>query len=392
MKMMKWYTRPAVVALAVVTASISIQAADVQLIEEIVAKVNGDIITRGEIDRNRRTIEAELRATQKDLTGPRLQQELRNREKDILRERIDQLLLVQKGKELSVNVDQEFSKYQAELQRRFNQPDPEKFQAFVREQTGMPYEDFRNDWKNNAITQRVVREQVSKTVNIPREELRKYYDEHKTDFQRQERVFLRQILIATEGKDEGGVAAAEKKAKDLVARAKKGERFPELARDNSDAPTAQQGGDMGPWEKGKLREDIEAMVWDKPRNFVSDPIKVPEGFLILRVDEHQKEGQAELEEVESEIMEKFYSQRFQPALRDYLSKLRADAFLEIKSGWTDTGAAPDKNTTWSDPAQLKPDTISKEEVAAQSARRRLLFAFPIPGTSVLKNKPSSSKR
>lgn len=384
MKMMKWVLHLAVVA------GLS-HAADIQLIEEIIAKVNGDVITKGEIERSRRTVETELRA-QKDLTGPRLQQEIRNREKDILRERIDQLLLVQKGKELNVNVDQDFSKYQAELQRRFNQSDPEKFQAFVREQTGMPYEEFRSDWKNNAITQRVVREQVGRTVTVPREELKKYYDEHKTDFQRQERVFLRQILVATEGKDEAGQAAAEKKAKDLVARAKKGERFPELARDNSDAPTAQQGGDMGPWEKGKLREDVEKLVWDKPRNFVSDPIKVPEGFLILRVDEHQKEGQAELEEVEGEITEKFYAQRFQPALREYLTKLRTDAFLEIKTGWVDTGASTGKITTWSDPAQLKPETISKDEVASQTRRRRLLFAVPIPGTAIVKNTPSSSKR
>ena len=392
MKMMKLVIRHVVAAaLCGIALPISGLSADIQLIEEIVVKVNGDIITRGEIERTRRTMEAELRSN-KELTGPRLQQQIREREKDVLRERIDQLLLVQKGKELNVNVDQEWSKYQAELQRRFNQSDPEKFQAFVREQTGTPFEDFRSDWKNNAVTQRVVREQVSRTVNVPREELKKYYEEHKTEFQRQERVFLRQILVATEGKDEAGLAAAEKKAKDLVARAKKGERFPELARDNSDAPTAQQGGDMGPWEKGKLREDIEKLVWDKARNFVSDPLKVPEGFLILRVDEHQKEGQAELEEVESEIMEKFYGQRFQPALRDYLTKLRSDAFLEIKNGWTDTGAAPGKITAWTDPAQLKPETISKEEVAAQTRRRRLLWALPIPGTAVAKNKPSSSKR
>ncbi|MBS1835794.1 MAG: peptidylprolyl isomerase [Acidobacteria bacterium] len=386
---MKWFLRLAVTTLG---SAAALLAADVQLIEEIIAKVNGDIITRGELAKQRRQIEAELRATG-NVPAARIQQALQEREKDILRERIDQLLLVQKGKELNINVDQDFSKYQAELQRRFNQSDPEKFQAFVREQTGMPYEDFRNDWKNGQITQRVVREQVSRSVNIPREELRKYYDEHKTEFVRQERVFLRQILVSTDGKDDAGIAAAEKKAKDLVARARKGERFPELARDNSDAPTAQQGGDMGPWEKGKLREDIEKLVWEKPRNYVTDPIRVPEGFLILRVDEHQKEGQAELEEVEGEITEKFYSQRFQPALRDYLTKLRQEAFLEIKSGWVDTGAAPGKNTAWSDPAQLKPETITKEEVAAQTRRRRLLWAIPIPGTSVTsKPKSSSSKR
>lgn len=383
--------RPGVaLSLAAVLVAPAGFSADVQVLEEIIAKVNGDIITRGEIDRTRRAIEAELRQGQ-NLTGQRLRQALTQREKDVLRERIDQLLLVQKGKELNVNVDQEFSKYTAQIMRDLKIADQEKLQAMVREQTGQSFEDFKNEWKNAQITQRVIREQVSRNVSVPKEEIRKYYDEHKTEFQRQERVFLRQILVSTQGKDAAGVAAADKKAKDLVARARKGERFPELARDNSDAPTAQQGGDMGTWQKGQLRKDIEDAIWDKQRNYVTDPIKVDEGFLILRVDEHQKEGQAEFEEVESEIMEKLFAPRFQPAIREYLTKLRQDAFLEIKSGWIDTGAAPGKNTTWTDPAQLKPETVTKEEVAQQKRRKRLLWAVPIPGTTG-KPKTSSSRK
>ena len=61
----------------------------------------------------------------------------------------------------------------------------------------------------------------------------KYYDEHKSEFQREERVFLREILIAATEKD---TAAAEKKAKDISARGKKGEKFDELAQTNSDSP------------------------------------------------------------------------------------------------------------------------------------------------------------
>lgn len=367
--------------------------ADIALIEEIVAKVNGDIVTRGELSRSRRQMEAAIQGEVRsnNMTATVARQTLTEREKDILRDRIDTLLLTQKGKELNVNVDQDWSKYQADLMRRMKISDPEKFQQLVKDETGMVFEDFRSDWKNEQIKQRVVREQVGRTVNIPREEIRKYYEDHKTEFVRQERVFLRQILVSTDGKDEAGIAAAEKKAKDLVARARKGERFPELARDNSDAPTAQQGGDMGPWEKAKLREDIEKMVWDKPRNFVTDPIRVTEGFLILKVDEHQQAGQAAIEDVENEIMEKFYGERFMPAVREYLTKLRSEAFLEIKSGFVDTGAAPGKDTSWSDPAQLRPETITKEEVANQTRRRRLLWMVPIPGTKTTKSKPSSSR-
>ena len=207
--------------------------------------------------------------------------------------------------------------------------------------------------------------------------------------QRDERVFLREILVSTEGKDAAGVAAAEKKAKDLVARARKGERFPEMARDNSDAVTAQNYGDLGGFKKGELAANVETAVWDKPKGYVTDPMKLPNGFLILKVDDHQKAGQAELADVENEIMEKLYTPRMGPAVREYLTKLRQDAFLEIKSGYVDSGAAPGKNTAWQDPAQLKPETVSKAEVANKTRRKRLLWAVPVPGT---KAKDTSSSK
>lgn len=386
MRTMKWFSCLAVAGLLIS----SVHAADISVIEEIVAKVNGDIITRGEIERTRRQLESEMRS-QQNLTGVRLQTALQERDKDILRERIDQLLLVQKGKELSVNVESELSRYMADLQRKFNIADPDKFQAFVREQTGLPYEDFKAEQKNSMVTQRVIRDQVGRTINVPSEERKKYYEDHKADFMRQERVFLRQIQVSTEGKNADGIAAAEKKAKDLAARAKKGEKFPEMARDNSDATTAQQGGDMGTWQKGQLRKEVEDLIWDKPRGFVTDALKVAEGFLILKVDEHQKEGLATYEEVESEIMDKFYGQQFQPKIRDFLTKLRQDAFLEIKAGWVDSGSAPGKDTVWQDPAQLKPETVTAKEVAQQTRHKKLLKLIPVPGTTAARSGTSSSK-
>jgi parvulin-like peptidyl-prolyl isomerase len=375
-------------ALCVFGASL-LGAADATLVEEIIAKVNGDIVTRGDLERQQKQIEADAR--QQGLAGARLQEAISGRSKNVLRDRIDQLLLVQKGKELNINVDAEVSKFVARLQAESKIADPEKFQAYVREQTGMPFEDYRNEMKNNMLTERVVREEVARRVNIKPDELKKYYEEHKTEFVRDERVFLAEILISTEGKDAAATAAAEKKAKDVSARATKGEKFAELAQNNSDAQTARNGGEIGGWEKGKLRPDIEAAVWNQPRGFVTQPMKVDNGFLILKVQDHQKAGQATFEEVQNEIMDKLFSPRMEPAVREYLTKLREDAFLEIKPGFVDSGAAPGKNTAWTDPAQLKPETITKEEVASKPHKKKLLWVVPIPGTKSGGKSQSSSR-
>ncbi len=376
------------VLVCLLLATIVSWSADPTLVEEIVAKVNGDIITRGDLEKSRQELLAALQ--QRGATGPALQKAYTDASKDVLRDKIDQLLLVQKGKDLSINVDPEVSKYMANLQSEAKIADPEKFQEFVHQQTGVPFEDWKLEMKNSMLTQRVIRQEVGGKMNIKRDEVQKYYNEHKTEFVREERVFLRDILVSTEGKDAAGVAAAEKKAKDLVARARKGERFPELARDNSDAVTAKSFGELGGFKKGDLNSIIEGLVWTQPKGYVTDPVRVDNGFEIYKVEEHQKQGQADLADVENEIMEKLYTPRMQPAVRDFLTKLRTTAFLEIKADYIDSGAAPGKSTAWADPATLKPETVTKAEVADKQRRKKLLWAVPIPGTTA-KDKSSSSK-
>jgi hypothetical protein len=191
---------------------------------------------------------------------------------------------------------------------------------------------------------------------------------------------LREILLSTENKKPAEIAPIEKKAQDAVARARKNEKFSNLVREFSDAASRSDEGDLGWMKKGQLAQPIEDAVFALKRGQVTDPIKLPNGFLILRVEDIHQAGQAPLEQVENEIMEKLYMPRFQPAMREYLTKLRMDAFLEIKDGFIDAGAAPGKNTAWTDPAQLKPETVSKEEVASRRRMKRALWVVPIPGT------------
>lgn len=348
------------------------------VVEQIVAKVNGEIITRSELERMKKNMADDMK--QRGASAAEITTALQEREKDFLREKIDTMLLVQKGRDLSINLDTEVTKYILDLQRRSKITDTDKFQAYIRENTGMPYEDYRLEIKNSMLTRRVIGQEVSSKIVIPKAEVRKYYDEHKNEFQREERVFMREIFLNVEGKAEAEKAAVEKKAKDLVARARKGEKFNELARDNSDSESAKNEGELPPSKKGELRKEIEDKVWAAKRNEVLDPIAFPNGWLILKVEEHHEAGLAQFEEVEGEVMNKLFEPRMQPAVRDYLTRLRSEAFLEIREGYVDTAAAAGKSTKWSDPAQLKPETVTRAEVASQKRRKRLLFV-PVPGTS-----------
>jgi len=355
-------------------------AADVRIVEEIAAKVNGDIITRGELDQQRRDMERNLRG--EGLTGQKLADALKEYSSNALSEQIDQLLLVQKAKDLNINVDPEITRELADIQVRAKIADPDKFRAYLQEQTGMSYEEYKDRLKRQMLAQRVIGQEVGYRINIPEADLRKYYDEHKADYVRKEQVFLSQILISTEGKTPEQVAAAEAKAKDIVARGNKGEKYSELVRQYSDDPeTARSGGSLPPYERGIMPKNMEDAAFKEKKGTVIGPFKTAQGFVILRIDERFESGQASFEEVKGQIQEELARPIMTPKIREFLTRLRTEAFLEIKDGYIDSGAAPGKDTRWHDVAQLKPQTTTKEEVAARVHRHKKLLFIPIPGTT-----------
>src|SRR5947208_15991553 len=126
-------------SLAATLALGSTFAADIRVVEEIICKVNGDIITKGEMEKQHQNLEAALR--QEGLSGLRLQEGVRDKEKDLLRDQIDQLLLVSKAKDLNVTVDADVTRRIAEIQAQSKIADPDKFHEWVREQSGMTFED-----------------------------------------------------------------------------------------------------------------------------------------------------------------------------------------------------------------------------------------------------------
>ncbi len=186
-----------------------------------------------------------------------------------------------------------------------------------------------------------------------------------------EQVHLSEILIPTpDNATDAQVAAAQQKADEVEAKLKGGANFADTAKQNSGGPTAPAGGDLGDFKRGALGDVLEKATFSLPTGGYTQPIRTRQGFVILRVDNHQQAGVPPLETVERQVQEAMYFQQLQPALRAYLTKAREDAYIDIKPGFVDTGATRQQTkpefTAYSAPA-LKKKTVKKQRGEQEKA-------------------------
>ncbi len=317
------------------------------VIEEIIVRVNNEIVTRTEYIHSKDQLKSEIRQ-QEPKDADKL---YADRERDVLRDLIDQQLLLEKGKELDINVDTDLIKRLDEMRKQMGLESMEDLEKAAQSQ-GTTLEDFKLNMKNGMITQKVIGSEIGRHLSIGKDDIQKYYEEHKDQFAQTEQVRLNELLVSTQkmgadGKtpvdaDEAGVQAAEAKAKDLLEQIHKGANFEDVAKKSSDGPTAAQGGDIGYFQRGQLSKDLEDKTFAMKSGDVSDVVRTKQGFVLLKVTEHTPAGLATLKEAEPKIQDALYYQKLQPALRTYLTKLREDAYIEIKPGYVDSGASPNQ--------------------------------------------------
>ncbi len=306
-----------------------------KVIEEIVARVNNEVITRSELDHSKVTAEEDAKADcQNRCTPEQLKQLTDDRQKNALRDLIDQSLLVQRAKDMSISVEPDVIKQLDQIRIENKLDSLEALEKAVESQ-GLNWEDFKNNIRNGLLTKKVIGSEVGSHINVPKEEIQKYYDEHKAEFVRPEQVALRSIEINTAGKDATEIAELKKKADTALKRIQDGEDFGEIAKRYSDGATAKQGGYLGQYKRGELSKGLEDTVFKMKRNDLTEVMETKQGFLIMQVLEHYDEGEQSLAKVENEINEKLYSQRMEPALREYLKTLREQSYVVIKPGYQD---------------------------------------------------------
>jgi len=310
------------------------------VIEEVVARINSDIVTRSELQRSKDEVRQELRQQYADKADAMFAQ----REKDVLRDLVDQQLLLQKAKDKGLTADTELIKRLDEMRKQMNLSSMDELEKAAKEQ-GVSFEDFKQNLRNQLLTQMVIREEVQPKIQVTKEDSKKYYAEHQRDFEHPERVRLSEILVSTEKLepgDQAGVAAAQQKAQQLLEQVRGGAAFDEVAKQSSGGPTAAQGGDLGYFKRGTLARELEDKTFAMKPGEITDVVRTKQGFLVLKVTDHEQAGVPPLKEVEPEIGDQLYLQKLQPALRNYLTKLREEAYIDIRPGYVDTGASPNQ--------------------------------------------------
>jgi len=307
-----------------------------EVVEEIITQVNDRIIVLSEYQRSLETMRQELA---QQYQGAELETQIRERSKDVLRELIDQQLLAQKAAELGITVETQVIRRLDEIRQQMNLPSMEALEQAATQQ-GINYEDFKQNIRDNFLTQQVINREVGGRVQVAPADISAYYEQHKQEFERKDGYRIQLMLVSTENKPEEELPALRTKAEEALTKARAGEDFAALARQYSDDATAQSGGDAGFFERGSMAPEIERAVEPLSRNQVSDLVQTRYGHMIVKLVERTAAGIPPLAEVESRIQERLYLEKMQPALRTYLTQLRQESFISIKPGYTDTGKAP----------------------------------------------------
>jgi len=304
-------------------------------VEEIIARVNNEIITLSEYEKARQSAEEDAKQEcQGHCTPEQLQTDIEDRRKNTLRGLIDQSLLVQRGKDMGMNVEADVIKQLDQIRIQNKLESMEALEKAVTSE-GLNWEDFKNGIRNHILTQKVISSEVGSHISIGEDEVKKYYEAHKSEYVRPEEVALREIEVNTQGKSPDELPALKKKAETALKRVQDGEDFGEIAKRYSDSSTKDQGGLLGVYKRGELAKELEDKVFNMKRNELTGVLETKQGYLILQVLEHYEEGQQPLDKVRNEISDKLYTARLEPAMRDYLKTLREQSYVIIKPGYQD---------------------------------------------------------
>src|SRR5579859_6699296 len=288
------------------------------VVEEIIARVNNQIITRSELARSKDQLKEEVK-TQDPNNADKA---FTDREKDVLRDLIDQQLLLDKGKDLNITGDTDLIKQLDQMRKEMKLDSMEALEKEAEKQ-GVSWEDFQQNMKNQILTQKVIGEEVGGHLSMTKEEEEKFYNEHKNEMQHPEFIRLSEILItpkpvtpsitavpdsatagpgpnvpaqapvdeaAKQADDAAALSAAKAKAEDLLKQLKAGASFDDVAKKYSDGPSAADGGVLGTFERGKLAKELEDKTFSMKSGEITDVIRVKQGYTILRVDDHQMAG------------------------------------------------------------------------------------------------------
>jgi peptidyl-prolyl cis-trans isomerase SurA len=310
-----------------------------EILEQVLVKVNGDIITKTQLEQRQVAVLRQRLNNQVDAEAMKNDEQLKKMLAEITPEllvnAVDELLLVQRGRELGLHLgDDQFKQVVANIRKEQGLEDDAKFQAALK-QENMTMEDLRNQLERQMLIEQVQRQEVGSKLTITEEEARQYYANHPDEFTDPSSVTLREIFVAGPA-DAKGVNVAEdeqaqKKAADARERILKGEDFGKVAGEVSDSPSKSNGGLIGPFSRSDMSPQLQQMVDKMKPGEITPVIRTPKGYQVFKLESMTARQLQPFDKVRDLIADKVAAQRTRVEMRKFLARLRDQAIFEWKN-------------------------------------------------------------
>jgi peptidyl-prolyl cis-trans isomerase SurA len=314
-----------------------------QIIERVLVKVNGDILTQTELEeRQTAAIRARMGTDFKPemlTNNAELKKAVDEVTPQLLVDAIDELLLLQMGKEKGYHLsDEQFQAWLDNLRKEQNLGDEQKFQAALK-QEGMTIDDLRKNVERQFLVGQVQRDEVGSKLTITEEEARQYYLTHKQQFAEPATVTLREILIEVPTSTQGGQAGvnvakqdeAEAQAAALRTRLLAGEDFAKLAAEVSASPSKANGGLIGPINVAEVSASLQQVISKMKPGDITEPLRTNKGVQILKLETLKPASIPPFESVRDLVADRVHDARQQTEVRKFMARVRGQALIEWKN-------------------------------------------------------------
>ena len=321
---------------AALLVAVALVPARADILEQVLVKVNGDIVTKTEFEERQVQMlrqRPEFAGAAPD--GEQLKKAIAEITPELILGAVDELLLVQRGRELGYALgDEQFNSILESIKKENRIETDEQFQAALK-QEGLTLAELRRSLERQMLVSRVQQAEVMGKIAVTEDEARSYYDRHRDEFTTPSTVTLREILIEVPTSERGINAAqdeeAQEKAEEIRKRLLGGEPFPRLAADLSDAPSKANGGLIGPINSTEiapaLLERLRAM---KPGD-ITEPIRTARGYQILKLESRTEEKVRSFDEARDDISDSVANEKRRDEMQRYIERLRAQAIIDWKN-------------------------------------------------------------
>jgi peptidyl-prolyl cis-trans isomerase C len=234
--------------------------------------------------------------------------------RDLLERMIDTRLLLQEARRKRIVLDPNVAEASLDLARREYPPGGLEEELLKK---GKSVEAYLKDTGSSLLLRKLLKREVVDRIAVSREEVEKYYEEHRDQFRKPEEVRVRQIVTRTEEE-------AEKLRKEIM----RGASFEELARKHSLGPEAKKGGDLGYFPRGRMPPAIEEACFKLWSSHVSRVAVSPYGFHLFQLVDRRPARELTLEEAGEEIERKLVDEKTREAETYYIRSLREKASIQ----------------------------------------------------------------